>query len=89
MAYSRPPPKFPGQFKSSMFESPTTRGAGGLDFSAIGGKKQRHGSALIGAGLKKTNKRLTPMMVFVRCACKTCNAMWGCSSVGRAHDWQS
>ena len=31
-------------------ESPTTRGAGGLDFSAIGGKKQRHGSALIGAG---------------------------------------
>jgi hypothetical protein len=32
-------------------ESPTTRGAGGLDFSAIGGKKQRHGSALIGAGV--------------------------------------
>jgi hypothetical protein len=31
-------------------ESPTTRGAGGLDFSAIGGKIQRHGSALIGAG---------------------------------------
>ena len=34
-----------------MLESPTTRGAGGLDFSAIGGKKQRHGSALIGAGV--------------------------------------
>jgi hypothetical protein len=32
-------------------ESPTTRGAGGLDFSAIGGKKQRHSSALIGAGV--------------------------------------
>jgi len=31
------------------FESPTTRGAGGLDFSTIGGKKQRHGSSLIGA----------------------------------------
>jgi len=31
-------------------ESPTTRGAGGLDFSAIGGEKQRHGSAVIGAG---------------------------------------
>jgi hypothetical protein len=31
------------------FESPPTRGTGGLDFSAIGGKKQRHGSALIGA----------------------------------------
>jgi len=30
--------------------SPTTRRAGGLDFSAIGGKVQRHGSALIGAG---------------------------------------
>ncbi len=30
-------------------ESPTTRGAGGLDFSAIGGKKQRHTSDLIGA----------------------------------------
>ncbi|MGD8881433.1 MAG: hypothetical protein PVI82_06075 [Desulfobacterales bacterium] len=29
-------------------ESPTTRGAGGLDFTAIGGKIQRHGSALIG-----------------------------------------
>ncbi|MGD9228293.1 MAG: hypothetical protein PVF26_17420, partial [Desulfobacterales bacterium] len=29
---------------------PTTRGAGGLDFTAIGGKIQRHGSALIGAG---------------------------------------
>ncbi len=34
-----------------MLESPTTRGAGGLDFSALGGKKQRHGSALIGAGV--------------------------------------
>jgi len=33
------------------FESPTTRRAGGLDFSAIGGKRQRHGSALIGAGV--------------------------------------
>jgi hypothetical protein len=32
-------------------ESPTTRRAGGLDFSAPGGKKQRHGSALIGAGV--------------------------------------
>jgi hypothetical protein len=30
-------------------EPPTTRRAGGLDFSAIGGKIQRHGSALIGA----------------------------------------
>jgi hypothetical protein len=29
---------------------------GGLDFSAIGGKIQRHGSALIGAGLKTPNK---------------------------------
>jgi hypothetical protein len=27
-----------------------------LDFSAIGGKKQRHGSALIGAGLKTPNQ---------------------------------
>jgi len=26
-----------------------------LDFSAIGGKKQWHGSALIGAGLKTPN----------------------------------
>jgi len=34
-----------------VLESPTTRGAGGLDFSALGGKKQRHGSALIGAGV--------------------------------------
>ncbi len=34
-----------------LIESPTTRRAGGLDFSAIGGKKQRHGSALIGAGV--------------------------------------
>jgi len=33
-----------------LFESPITRRAGGLDFSAIGGEKQRHGSALIGAG---------------------------------------
>jgi len=32
-------------------ESPTTRGAVGLDFSATGGKKQRRGSALIGAGV--------------------------------------
>jgi len=32
-------------------ESPTTRRAGGLDFSAVGGKKQRHASALIGAGV--------------------------------------
>jgi len=32
-------------------ESPTTRGAGGLDFSAIGEKKQRHPSGLIGAGV--------------------------------------
>jgi len=30
-------------------ESPITRIAGGLDFSAIGGEIQRHGSALIGA----------------------------------------
>ena len=36
---------------ASLRESPTTRRAGGLDFSAIGGKKQRHGSALIGAGV--------------------------------------
>jgi hypothetical protein len=33
-----------------MMESPTTRKAGGLDFSAIRGKIQKHGSALIGAG---------------------------------------
>ncbi len=32
-------------------ESPTTRKAGGLDFSAIGRKKQRHASALIDAGV--------------------------------------
>jgi len=32
-----------------LFESPIIRRAGGLDFSAIGGEKQRHGSALIGA----------------------------------------
>ena len=32
-------------------ESPTTRSAGGLDFSAIGGEIQRHGSALIGGGV--------------------------------------
>jgi hypothetical protein len=30
---------------------PNTRGAGGLDFSVISGKKQRHGSALFGAGV--------------------------------------
>jgi hypothetical protein len=30
-----------------MMESPTTRKAGGLDFSAIRGKIQKHGSALI------------------------------------------
>ena len=35
---------------SPLAESPTTRGAGGLDFAAISGKIQRHGSALIGAG---------------------------------------
>jgi hypothetical protein len=40
-------------------ESPTTRGAGGLDFSAIGGKKQRRGSALIGAGLKTPNHQVS------------------------------
>ncbi len=32
-------------------ESPTTRKAGGLDFSAQDRKKQRHGSAFIGAGV--------------------------------------
>jgi len=31
-------------------EPPTTRRTSGLDFSARGGKRQRHGSALIGAG---------------------------------------
>jgi len=31
--------------------SQATRKADGLDFSAIGGEKQRHGSALIGAGV--------------------------------------
>jgi hypothetical protein len=31
--------------------SPITRRAGGLDFSAIGGKRQRRASALIGAGV--------------------------------------
>ena len=36
--------------KIRCIESPTARRAGGLDFPAIGGKKQRHGSALIGAG---------------------------------------
>ena len=40
---------------SPLAESPTTRGAGGLDFAAISGKIQRHGSALIGAGLKTPN----------------------------------
>jgi hypothetical protein len=47
-------------------ESPTTRRAGGLDFSAVSGKRQRHDSALIGAGvtvckargLKTPNKNL-------------------------------
>ena len=38
-------------------ESPTTRRAGGLGFSASGGKKQRHGSALIGAGVENTQSR--------------------------------
>jgi hypothetical protein len=33
----------------SYLESPITRIAGGLDFSAIGGEIQWHGSALIGA----------------------------------------
>jgi hypothetical protein len=32
-------------------EPPTTRAAGGLDFSAYGGKKQRYGSSLFGAGV--------------------------------------
>jgi len=36
--------------KIQLQESPTTRRVGGLDFSAIGGKNQRHGSALVGAG---------------------------------------
>jgi hypothetical protein len=36
------------KLKTIWQESPTTRRAGGLDFSAIGGKKQWHGSALIG-----------------------------------------
>jgi hypothetical protein len=27
-----------------------------LDFSAVGGKRQKHGSALIGAGLKIPNQ---------------------------------
>ncbi|MEE9536893.1 MAG: hypothetical protein V3V51_05555 [Desulfobacterales bacterium] len=44
-----------------MFESPTTRGAGGLDFSAIGGKKQRHGSALIGAGVTGCTSMTIPL----------------------------
>jgi hypothetical protein len=35
----------------AFIESATTRRAGGLDFSAIGGKKQRHDSALIGASV--------------------------------------
>jgi hypothetical protein len=39
-------------------ESPTSRKAGGLDFSAIGGKIQRHGSALIGAGVKTPNRKI-------------------------------
>jgi len=47
-------------------ESPTTREAGGLDFSAIGGKKQRHGSALIGAGVtgRKAPGLKTPNFLF-------------------------
>jgi hypothetical protein len=48
-----------------MPESPITRKAGGLDFSAYGVKRQRQASALIGAGatgckapgLKTPNKR--------------------------------
>lgn len=38
-------------FLSKIPESPTPRRAGGLDFSAKGGKIQRHGSALTGAGV--------------------------------------
>jgi len=36
---------------SPCVESPTTRRAGGLGCSAIGGKRQKHGSALIGASV--------------------------------------
>jgi len=42
-------------------ESPATREAGGLDFSAIGGKKQRHGSALIGAGVTGRTSMIIPL----------------------------
>jgi len=35
--------------------TPATHRASGLDFSAIGGKIQRHGSALIGAGVTGCN----------------------------------
>jgi hypothetical protein len=41
-------------------ESPTTRGAGGWDFFAIGGKKQRRDSALIGAGVTGSKASVTP-----------------------------
>ncbi len=44
-----------------LIESPTTRRAGGLDFSAIGGKKQRHGSALIGAGVTACASMAIPL----------------------------
>jgi hypothetical protein len=32
-----------------------------LDFSAIGGKKQRHGSALIGAGVTGCTSMISPL----------------------------
>lgn len=48
-------------------QSPTNRRAVGLDFSALGGKKQRHGSVPIGAdvtgfeapGMKTPNPEMT------------------------------
>jgi len=39
-----------GSLNTNWRESPITRATGGLDLSAIGGKKQRRASALIGAG---------------------------------------
>jgi len=43
--------KYHIQARRCLVESPTTRRAGGLFFPALCGKKQRHDSALIGAGV--------------------------------------
>jgi len=44
---------------------------GGLDFSAIGGKRQRHGSALIGAALSNiTLKRFSIQVILPGIDCE-------------------